>query len=208
MKYNALIIGILVMVFAQGAIWAQEDAATLQASEEDEVAGNLEEPAIDGEALFKTFCSSCHHPTQRLVGPVLEGIRERRDSAWIINFVRSSQSMIEEGDSVANAVFMEFNQVPMPDHPNLTDEQINAIIDFANAPQEEIAADQPISRPDLPPKPLYKPIQFTSFTFWIIYTATVFMIIGWLYYMIEYTEIIKKATGNKEGDQEVPFGEQ
>jgi hypothetical protein len=116
--------------------------------------------------------------------------------------------MIDEGDSLANALFMEYNQVPMPDHPQLSVEQINAIIDYANAPEAGVAKDdQPIKRPEVQ-RAGYKPLQFTSFTFWLIYTATVFLIIGWLYYMIEYTEIVKRATGNKEGDEDLPFGEQ
>ena len=184
---------------------AQNDTAS---AETKELPGQLEEPAIDGKPLFKAQCAACHHPTQRLVGPPLSGIRERRDSAWIVNFVASSESMIEAGDSTAIALYNEYNQVSMPDHPNLSPEQIMAIIDWASSPEDEVASDQPISRPDLGKRVYYEPLSFTSFSFWLIYTATVFMIIGLLYYMIEYTEIVKKATGDKEGNQQVPFGEQ
>ena len=211
---NILISAIFLLLVAQSP-WAQDQEQNTTAAQADtlegeyeEAAGELEEPPIDGEPLFKALCSACHHPTQRLVGPALKGVKERRDSAWIVNFIVSSQTMIEEGDSLANALFMEYNQVPMPDHPQLSIEQINAIIDYANAPEAGVAKDeQPIKRPEVE-RAGYTPLSFTSFTFWLIYTATVFMIIGWLYYMIEYTEIVKKATGNKDGDEGVPFGEQ
>lgn len=210
MKHTHLTLNILLMAFLLAPLFAfSQDQADTLAEGADEVAGTLKEPPIDGKPLFKSLCASCHHPTQRLVGPPLQGVREKRDSAWLINFVKSSQSMIEEGDSLAQALFMEYNQVPMPDHPQLTVEQINAILDYASSPEDEVAAaDQPISRPEMPARTQYKPLSFTSFTFWLIYTATVFMIIGWLYYMIEYTEIVKQATGEKEGDADVPFGEQ
>lgn len=171
---------------------------------------------INGQELFEAHCKACHHPTQRLVGPALSGVRERRDPEWIINFVKSSQSMIADGDSTANALFMEFNQIPMPEHPGLSKEEINAIIDYVDNPEGEDSeipglgeSEFTITRPEMPAKVNYQPIQFDSFPFWLIYTAMVFMILGWLYYMVEYTEIVKNAQKpDKEDESEVPFGEQ
>ena len=205
--FSGLICFGLLFMISHGGLLAQTDTVQ-EVSGEEEIAGELEAPGIDGKPLFKSLCAACHHPTQRLVGPALAGVKERRDSAWLVQFVASSQTMIAEGDSTAVALFNEFNKVPMPDHPQLSKDQIMAILDYASSPPELAEGpDQPISRPDID-RVYYEPLSFTSFTFWLIYTATVFMIMGWLYYMIEYTEIIKKATGDKEGDEGVPFGEQ
>ncbi len=219
MKINALFAGIVIFVislFCAVPVPAQQDTESQEQTASEDASPAMQkdqadEPAeeIDGQSLFKQKCNACHHPTQRLVGPALQGVRDRRDSSWLINFVQSSQSMVESGDSTAQALFMEFNQVPMPDHNQLSTAEINAILDYVHAPEEEQAgAKQPISRPEMPAQVQYQPLEFSSFAFWLIYTAMVFMIIGWLYYMIEYTEIVKKATGNKKGRQEIPFGEQ
>lgn len=86
--------------------------------------------AQNGEELFKTTCVSCHTINKgRLVGPDLTGVYLRRESDWLISFIRSSQQMIKSGDPDAVAVFNEYNKVPMPDN-NFTDQQIISIIDY------------------------------------------------------------------------------
>lgn len=82
-----------------------------------------------GEELFKSLCSSCHTIGQgRLVGPDLTGVYDKRSSDWLISFIRSSQTMIREGDPDAVAIYNEYNKIPMPDN-QLSDEQILSIID-------------------------------------------------------------------------------
>lgn len=90
-----------------------------------------------GEELFKTACASCHTIGKgRLVGPDLTGVYNKRSTEWLIEFIRSSQSMIKSGDPDAVAIFEEYNRVPMPDNP-FNDEQISGIIDYIKS------ADQP-----------------------------------------------------------------
>ena len=215
MKRHIVIVGLFLSMFCFSSVIAQEQTQEKANQQEEQIdVETSEEPTssadkIDAEVLFKKHCTSCHHRTQRLVGPALEGVRDRRDSAWIVNFVRNSQAMIDAGDSTAQALFMEFNQVPMPKQEFLSPDQVNAIIDYVNEPEAIVAEDdQPIARPEMPAQVQYRPLEFSSFGFWLIYTATVFMIIGWLYYMIEYTEIVKRATGDKSASEQVPFGEQ
>ncbi len=84
----------------------------------------------NGEKLFKATCVACHTIGKgRLVGPDLSGVYERADQEWLIRFIRSSQEMVKEGDSLAVALFKEFNQIPMPNN-DLTDEQILSILDY------------------------------------------------------------------------------
>src|SRR5699024_7244178 len=83
---------------------------------------------IDGKALFRTNCAACHAMNQNLVGPALEGVTERRDSAWLYSFIKNSQAMIQDGDPIAVELFNKFNQVPMPPQ-NLTNEEIGSILD-------------------------------------------------------------------------------
>ncbi|SMO54802.1 Cytochrome c2 [Saccharicrinis carchari] len=83
-----------------------------------------------GEEHYKATCAACHTIGKgRLVGPDLSGVYERRDTDWLIPFIRSSQKMVKDGDPIAVALHNEYNKVPMPDN-NLNDAQIMNIIDY------------------------------------------------------------------------------
>ena len=93
-----------------------------------------------GEQVFNTTCFACHTiGGGRLVGPDLLGVHERRSQAWLENFVRSSQSMINNGDAEAVALFAEFNQMLMPDSVN-SDEQIRQVLNYIKAQSSSAAA--------------------------------------------------------------------
>jgi len=102
-----------------------------------------------GEQVFNTTCFACHTiGGGRLVGPDLLGVNERRSQAWLEEFIKSAQSMINNGDAEAVALFAEFNQMPMPDAV-ATDEQIRQVISYiemqssSTAAEALVAVDQP-----------------------------------------------------------------
>jgi cytochrome c551/c552 len=76
-------------------------------------------PAIraqDGSALFKNNCASCHTIGKgKLVGPDLKDVGSKHTEVWLLNWVKSSQSMVKKGDKEAIAVFKANNMIPMPD---------------------------------------------------------------------------------------------
>ena len=83
-----------------------------------------------GEELFKSVCAACHTVGNgKLIGPDLSGVNDRRDQEWLIRFIRSSQKMVSEGDSLAVALFNEYNNIPMPDN-NLSDDEILSILNY------------------------------------------------------------------------------
>ncbi len=83
-----------------------------------------------GETIFKSTCAACHTIDQgKLVGPELSRVYEQREQQWLIDFIRSSQKMVKAGDSIAVALYKEYNQVPMPDN-NLSDNEILSILDY------------------------------------------------------------------------------
>mgnify|MGYP003663891911 FL=1 len=95
--------------------------------------------AQDGEKLFKTTCTACHKLTSdRLVGPGLAGVTEKRSKEWLMGFIKNSQEMIANGDKDAIAIFEEYNKVPMPAHP-FSDEELAAIIDYIANPEASSA---------------------------------------------------------------------
>jgi len=75
-----------------------------------EQAGNI------GEKAFNTTCFACHTiGGGRLVGPDLAGIQDKRSHEWLVNFIRSSQAMVRDGEPTAVAIVEEYNGLIMPD---------------------------------------------------------------------------------------------
>lgn len=89
--------------------------------------------ASEGEELFNLTCKACHTVGKgKLVGPDLQNISEKRSQDWLISFIKSSGTMIKNGDPDAVAISKEFNGILMPD--NLySDAQIISILDFIKA---------------------------------------------------------------------------
>lgn len=87
-------------------------------------------PADDGQVLFQKTCAACHSIGKgRLVGPDLRNLSERRSKEWLVNFIRSSQTIIKSGDPQAMTVYSEYNKILMPD-VNYSDAQIADILAF------------------------------------------------------------------------------
>lgn len=86
--------------------------------------------AQDGKALFKAKCAACHSiGSQRIVGPGLEGINEKRSQEWLISWITDSQALINSGDKDAIAIFEEYGNMPMSSF-DLPDAEIIAMLDY------------------------------------------------------------------------------
>jgi len=108
--------------------------------------GRTQEP---GEQVFKTTCFACHTiGGGRMLGPDLDGVHERRSQEWLERFVKSSQSMIKDGDAEAVALFEEFNRIPMPDS-FVSEEQIRQVLGYIrsqSSSQATITAPSPVTQ--------------------------------------------------------------
>ena len=122
-------------------------------------------PTEEGKAIFMSRCASCHNINKPIVGPALAGIHERRDMDWIVNFVQSSQTVIKNGDKEATALFATYNNIPMPDHKDLSADKIRSIVDYIKSQSTASAAEKaPFDRPGKL-RPDYKPISATNYWF-------------------------------------------
>ena len=54
------------------------------------------EMAAAGEAKFQAICTACHMPEQRMIGPALKGVYERRSPAWVMNMIINPDGMLKE----------------------------------------------------------------------------------------------------------------
>jgi mono/diheme cytochrome c family protein len=100
----------------------------------------------ESSTLFKTKCSNCHSFGKGdLVGPDLKAVNERHTRPWLIAWIRSSATLISQGDPEATALFRKYRQQRMPDH-ELSDAQIVALLEY-------LAADGPAAdgRPRIRP---------------------------------------------------------
>jgi len=128
----------------QSAAQAEEETAT-SAPAETEMAGGPsvhvelgpidEELAQQGEEIFNQICVACHRIDQRLVGPPLRGVTQRRDPEWIMKMILDPEWMIQN-DPIAKQLFEEY-KTPMTNQ-NLSEEQARALLEYLRAIDEGI----------------------------------------------------------------------
>lgn len=88
--------------------------------------------AIDGEQLFKVKCAQCHMPAKDFAAPALAGVESRwPDKSLLYAFVKNSNEVIQTNDYAAR-LFAKWNQSPMLPFPQLTNEDIDAILTYCN----------------------------------------------------------------------------
>jgi mono/diheme cytochrome c family protein len=84
--------------------------------------------AAAGEAKFSAICTACHMAEQRMIGPALKGVYERRSPAWVMNMISNPDGMLKE-DPIAKALLKEYNNAIMLNQ-NLSDEDTRAVAEY------------------------------------------------------------------------------
>src|SRR5258708_1686277 len=86
--------------------------------------------AADAKKIFNR-CTACHTFGRGVkVGPDLKGVTSRRTRQWLLQFIRSSQGLIQAREPTATALFERFKQERMPDWTDLSEAQIDALLDW------------------------------------------------------------------------------
>lgn len=147
-------------------------------------------PSEIGKTIFTARCSGCHNINKIVVGPALANVDQRRSIDWIINFVHSSQSVIKGGDKDAVALFNQFNHVQMPDHPDLSADDIKGVVEYIKSESKSggDAEKAPFAKPSHYQKP-YVPLSITNYGFFAIYIFCVFALIGVLVFLVRVKEL-------------------
>lgn len=105
-NYSHLLSGLIIVAFSQNAF------------------------SQDAESVFKKSCASCHSiGGGKLIGPDLQGITFKRESDWLVKFIKNSQSFISSGDADAVAIAKEYNNSIMPP-ASISDVEINSVLAF------------------------------------------------------------------------------
>lgn len=120
--------------FFAAVVLLSTSIATAQAQDSTSSAAAPAAPAAntaEGESLFKNNCASCHSTgAEKLVGPGLAGIDQRRPMEWIIKWVHNPQGMIDSGDDYAVKLWEAYKPTIMAGYPNLTEAQITGIVEY------------------------------------------------------------------------------
>ena len=89
-----------------------------------------------GKKLFYTKCASCHMVNKDMTGPALRGVKDRwPDKEKLYAFIRNSEAIIQK-DKYARELWLEWNQTAMLPHPDLTDDDIGAILNYIDSVSE------------------------------------------------------------------------
>ena len=91
----------------------------------DEIDSEL---AAKGQKTFSTICVACHMAEQRLIGPALKGVFERRSPEWVMNMILNPDGMLKE-DPIAQALLKEYNNAVMLNQ-NLSEEDSRAVAEY------------------------------------------------------------------------------
>jgi mono/diheme cytochrome c family protein len=151
---------------------------------------------IDGKALFKTNCSSCHKATEeKSIGPGLKGVLDRIPGGnWKYDWVHNSADLVKSGESYANKIYNENGKSNMTAFPALSNEQIDAILVYAH-------------KGDGPPKPptsVDSKTTSTSGSPWFLWVIIIIVLVIMIA-VLRYAKInLRNAANEKEGLPEQP----
>ena len=145
-----------------------------------------------GKTIFTGRCAACHSVNKQLTGPALAGLSDRRTIDWIVKFVQSSQTMVKSGDKDAVALFAQFNRIPMPDHADLTADDIKNIVEYIKSETITTSSEAPFAKPtSLRPK--YMPLSIHNYGFFAIILGLIVLLIGALLAWVRVKEYARYA---------------
>ena len=87
-----------------------------------------DEMAARGKAKFDAICVACHMIDQRMIGPALKGVYERRSPEWVMNMILNPDGMLKE-DPIAKALLKEYNNAIMLNQ-NLTEDEARDVAEY------------------------------------------------------------------------------
>ncbi|MCK0146004.1 c-type cytochrome [Arenibacter sp. F26102] len=117
-------VSLVVVLLLSNSLLAQETVA----------ASSGEGDAAKGKQLFNQNCAACHSLNKKMTGPALAGVTEKYDKEWLYQWVKNSPAMIKAGDADALKIYNEYNQAAMTPFPLLSNQDIDDILAYTDAP--------------------------------------------------------------------------
>lgn len=83
---------------------------------------------------FRQNCANCHTiGGGRLTGPDLKDVAQRKDRAWLVQWVLNPKGVIDSGDPYAQKLLQDARGVVMPAVGGMTPAMANALLDLIDA---------------------------------------------------------------------------
>ena len=94
----------------------------------------------NGKALFQSNCAQCHNPIKVVTGPALKGVTSRvPDRQLLHNWIHNNNKVLASGNVYFNNLYNSYGRAPMNIFPNLTDQDIDAILQYVESYAEPVA---------------------------------------------------------------------
>ncbi len=148
--------------------------------------------APDGKTLFQSNCASCHNPLKAATGPALQNIDKSFPSKeWGYKWIHNSQALVAAGDKDAVAIFEKYNKIAMTAFPQLSNEEIDAILTYVDEFKAPVEAKTEVSGTG-------KEEDYTSLYVYITLALLVIVLILW-----KVNQSLTRAANEKEGIQNI-----
>ena len=86
---------------------------------------------LRGKSLFNDNCNACHRLGYGVEGPSLFTIEQRiPDKRLLYDWIRNSSAVLKSGNKYFNTLVSKYGGVRMTDFPQLTDDDITAILEY------------------------------------------------------------------------------
>ncbi len=130
------ILGVALVVFLLFSISliAQDDASSPETAVTVDEAATTGGDAAKGKAIFNQNCAACHALNKKMTGPALAGVSAKYEREWLYQWIRNSSAMIKAGDPQAVKIYNEYNQAAMTAFPTLSNQDIDDILAYTDAP--------------------------------------------------------------------------
>ncbi|MEO9954688.1 cytochrome c [Nonlabens sp.] len=131
----ALVLAMIVVIFSTAFIISREESSYSTQELPKQIIDIVPKTALTerqelGKSLFKANCAACHKLFKNTTGPRLYGVTDRYEKEWLYKWINNSAALIKSGDVQAVALYNEYYQANMNSFPNLTTEDIDAILDY------------------------------------------------------------------------------
>lgn len=151
----------------------------------------------EGKELYKNNCASCHKIDGESTGPALQGAKGRWEAVGegglIYEWVQNNQSLRASGKSKrAETVFNEYNGENMNPFPQLSVEQIDAILDYADTyvpPTPDVVAEGVTEKGE----------EGGNATIWLIVLVLIFAVV--FFSAISVRKKIAYITASQKGEE-------
>ena len=81
-----------------------------------------------GKGIYNSNCTACHMANQRMIGPALSGVYERRSPEWVLNLLLNTDEMLKK-DPITIALLKEHNNAIM-NNQNLSEDEAKAVAEY------------------------------------------------------------------------------